>query len=355
MYKLNRTGFKTRPTQLIILFVLIRVRLCLISDKMERKELVRVNKLKKYFPIKSGIFSQLSNYVKAIDGVDMGVLEGETVGLVGESGCGKTTFGKTVIKLLDPTEGTVFFNGRDITHFDSGQMRPLRRNMQIIFQDPYGSLNPRMKVENIVGEGLVIHKIVSEMNRREEIKRLLETVGLREDMVLRYPHEFSGGQRQRIAIARALAVRPSFIVCDEPVSALDVSVQAQIINLLLKLQEEFKLTYLFISHDLRIVKHISDRVAVMYLGKIVELSDSEELYKNPLHPYTQVLLSAVPVPNPELKRKRIILSGDIPSPIDPPSGCRFHTRCPIAVEKCSNEEPILRDVGGGHMVACHLA
>jgi oligopeptide/dipeptide ABC transporter ATP-binding protein len=322
---------------------------------MERKELVRVNKLKKYFPIKSGIFSQVSNYVKAIDGMDMGVLEGETVGLVGESGCGKTTFGKTVIKLIEPTEGTIFFNEQDITHFDSGQMRPLRRNMQIIFQDPYGSLNPRMKVENIVGEGLLIHKIVPEKNRREEIKRLLETVGLREDVVLRYPHEFSGGQRQRIAIARALAVKPSFIVCDEPVSALDVSVQAQIINLFLKLQEEFKLTYLFISHDLRIVKHISDRVAVMYLGKIVELSDSEELYKNPLHPYTQVLLSAVPVPNPEMKRKRIILSGDIPSPIDPPSGCRFHTRCPIAIEKCSKEEPILRDVGGGHLVACHLA
>ncbi len=285
----------------------------------------------------------------------MRIYQGETLGLVGESGCGKTTLGKTILRLYEPTSGKIFFDSRDITGLNSGGMRRLRQEMQIVFQDPYGSLNPRMRVGRIVGEGLAIHDIVPRSERRAEVRRLLETLGLREDAMDRYPHEFSGGQRQRIAIARALSVRPSFVVCDEAVSALDVSVQAQIINLLLELQEKFNLTYLFISHDLSVVEHVSDRVAVMYLGKIVELCKSEELYKNPLHPYTKALLAAVPTPSPGAKGSRIILLGDAPDPANPPSGCNFHPRCPIAIDRCRVEEPQLRDVGGGHLVACHLA
>jgi len=316
--------------------------------------LLEIKKLKKYFPIKSGVFSRTVNYIKAVDGVDLNIGKGTTLGLVGESGCGKSTLGKTIIKLLNPTEGQIIFENTDITDFDTSTIRPLRKNMQMIFQNPYGSLNPRMNVESLVTEGMEIHNLHNKGERRDVAIDLLEKVGLPKYSLNQYPHEFSGGQRQRIAIARALAVKPSFIVCDEPVSALDVSIQAQIVNLLLSLQNEFNLTFLFISHDLRVVKHVSNIVAVMYLGKIVEIATSNEIYKNPLHPYTKILISAIPDIKKEKVNRKIVISGDVPNPIDPPSGCSFHPRCPIAEEKCKTTTPQLTDKGGNHMASCHL-
>ncbi len=316
--------------------------------------ILETKNLKKYFPVKSGVFSRTINNVKAVDGVDLNIEKGTTLGLVGESGCGKSTFGKTIIKLLNPTEGQIVFNNSDITDFSTANVRPLRKNMQMIFQNPYGSLNPRMNVESLVTEGMDIHNLHNKQDRKDVAVDLLEKVGLEKYTLNKYPHEFSGGQRQRIAIARALAVKPLFIVCDEPVSALDVSVQAQIVNLLQSLQNEFDLTYLFISHDLRVVKHVSDMVAVMYLGKIVEIATSDEIYENPLHPYTKILISAIPDIKKSKENRKIVISGDVPNPIDPPSGCSFHPRCPIAEEKCRITTPELTDKGSSHRAACHL-
>jgi len=317
--------------------------------------LLRVNNLKKYFPIRGGLFSREVGRVHAVDGVSFEIQPGETLGLVGESGCGKSTTGRSVLRLIEPTSGEVWFSNIDVTSLARSALRALRKEMQIIFQDPYASLNPRMTVGSIVGEALVIHKLVKTKRELEErVVELLETVGLQPDHLRRYPHEFSGGQRQRIGIARALAVRPKLIVADEPVSALDVSIQAQIINLLEDLQKQFGLTYLFIAHDLSVVEHISNRVAVMYLGQLVEVAPAKEIYTNPKHPYTEALLSAVPIPDPSVKRQRILLEGDVPSPITPPSGCRFHTRCPIRVPSCSTNEQVLKEVGPGHWVACQV-
>ena len=324
------------------------------QDRQEPETVLEVTELKKHFPVTAGLFSKTVGYVYAVDGVSFTVRKGETLGLVGESGCGKSTVGKTIMRLIEPTDGSIKIRGKDITHVTGEALRNYRREMQIVFQDPYSSLNPRMSAGDIVGEALANYGIATGREKDRQVEALFDRVGLRREHMLKYPHEFSGGQRQRLGIARALALNPSLIVADEPVSALDVSVQAQVINLLMDLQEEFNLTFLFISHDLAVVEHISHRIAVMYLGKIVEITDKTTLFKMPLHPYSEALLSAVPIPDPTMRRERIILQGDVPSPISPPSGCRFHTRCPYAVERCRAEEPSLKEVAPGHTVACHL-
>ena len=316
--------------------------------------LLEIRNLKKHFPVGEGLFSRGKGAVKAVDGVNLSINEGETLGLVGESGCGKSTLGRTILRLIEPTSGEVNFLGKNLLAMSQRELREMRREMQIIFQDPYASLNPRMRVGDIVGEGLEIHKLAKGKAKRNRVIELLHQVGLREDHYDRYPHEFSGGQRQRIGIARALAVNPKFIVCDEPVSSLDVSIQAQIINLLQELQEKMHLTYLFISHDLRVVEHISHRVAIMYLGKVVEIAQSDKIYRDAKHPYTRALLSAVPMPDMNKKKDRVALEGDLPSPVNPPSGCTFHPRCSFREALCSQTEPPLELSADGHGVACHV-
>ncbi|MEL7647165.1 MAG: dipeptide ABC transporter ATP-binding protein [Sedimentibacter sp.] len=318
--------------------------------------LIEVKNLKKYFSKNKGIIRKHYEVTKAVDDVSFYIRKGETLGLVGESGCGKSTTGRTVLRLYEPTAGQILYNGTDIAKMDREELMPYRKKMQMIFQDPYASLNARMTVSDIIGEPMDIHNLAHGRERQEKIFELLDTVGLNKDHAARYPHEFSGGQRQRIGIARSLAVDPEFIICDEPISALDVSIQAQVVNMLEDLQEERGLTYLFIAHDLSMVKHISDRVGVMYLGSLVEVASSKELYRNPVHPYTQALLSSIPIPDPDIAEasQRIVLEGDVPSPVNPPSGCKFRTRCKYASNRCAEEDPKLRDIGGEHFVACHL-
>lgn len=318
------------------------------------KPILEVKQLKKYFPIRKGVFSRIQGHVKAVDDVSFSIMPGETLGIVGESGCGKSTTGRSLLRLLEPTAGEVLFEGKNIIDLGTEGLREIRRDMQIVFQDPYASLNPRMTVGGILEEPLKIHGLGDATERREKVRELLSIVGLSDYHYNRYPHEFSGGQRQRVGIARALITRPKLIVADEPVSALDVSIQSQILNLMKDLQEQFSLTYMFISHDLSVVRHISDRVGVMYLGRMVELADKKDLYANPLHPYTQALLSAIPSDHPRVKKERIILTGDVPSPANPPSGCTFHPRCPVAKDICKSIRPEWKQIEQGHMIACHL-
>jgi oligopeptide/dipeptide ABC transporter ATP-binding protein len=324
------------------------------TAKSRDQDLVVVKDLVKYFPIKGGVLQRVQAWVRAVDGISFSIKKGETLGLVGESGCGKTTVGRTILRLIPATSGEVLFEGRDVLSMDKGELKRLRRDMQIIFQDPFSSLDPRMPIGESIGEGLLVHRMADRTKRHREVIEALVRVQMRADHARRFPHEFSGGQRQRIGIARALIMNPKFIVCDEPVSALDVSVQSQVLNILMDLQQDLELTYLFIAHNLSVVEHISTRVAVMYVGKMAELCEREEFFRKPLHPYAQALMSAVPVPDPTHKRDRIILKGDVPSPLNPPTGCRFHPRCPVAIERCSEEEPPFKDYGGGHFVACWL-